>query len=238
MYKLIYLVLLLLSIFYNQSNIKSSLKNKKIYRENFTFFNCNDIFPELTYIHKDRKLILKEIHSILKNPKDWNYWPEKDLYNGTPNSDWKIFPYYAFGVWVQENCNKTPIITKFIKSIPNVQLATLSKLSPGMKLKPHRGWGNHSNNVLRCHYGLIIPKNMSCYVMVENEIHYHKNDEWLIFDDSKTHMAENRSTKDRIVLIIDLKRPDSIPPGNSDIGDTKELLEIVNYFKNKNIHIS
>ena len=48
----------------------------------------------------------------------------------------------------------------------------------------------------------------------------------------------NRSTKDRIVLIIDLKRPDSIPPGDSQTGDTKELLEIVNYFKNKNIHIS
>jgi beta-hydroxylase len=208
------------------------LKNKKIYRENFTFFKY--IFPELTHIHKYRKSILKEIYPIT----NWNYWTEKELYNGIPNSDWKIFPYYAFGIWVEENCIKTPILTKFIKSIPNLKLATLSKLSPGMKLKPHRGWGNHSNNVLRCHYGLIIPKNLSCYVMVEDEIQYHANDEWLIFDDSKTHMAENRSTKDRIVLIIDIKRPDTIPPGDSIVGDTKELLEIVNYFKNKNIHIS
>ena len=134
-----------------------------------------------------------------------------------------------------DNCNKVTILTKFIKSIPNVQLATLSRLSPNMKLKPHRGWGSHSNHVLRAHYGLIIPDN--CYVKVNDEIQYHQNDKWMVFDDSETHMAENQSDKDRLVLIIDISRPNHIPKGTSTIGDSKELLDIIDYFKQKQISI-
>ena len=194
-----------------------------------------DIFPTLKNIHSYRSTILTEVDCILKDPKNWENWPEKGLYDGRPNSTWKIFPFFAFGIWVKENCIKSPILTKFIKSIPNLKLATLSKLSAGMKLVPHRGWGNHSNNVLRCHYGLIVPPNKSCYVKVWNEIEYHENDKWIVFDDSKTHMAENSSSGDRIVLIIDISRPKNIPKGTSLVGDTRELLEIINYFSSKQI---
>lgn len=58
----------------------------------------------------------------------------------------------------------------------------------------------------------------------------------MIFDDSKTHYAHNQSNEDRIVLIVDVARPDNIEIGTSDIGDSKELIEIINYFKIKNIN--
>lgn len=108
-----------------------------------------------------------------------------------------------------------------------------------MKLFPHQGWGNHSNNVIRCHFGLDVPN--GCYISVsdknnlsDQEIKYHKNNEWLCFDDSKIHYAHNPTNKDRIVLIVDVVRPKNIKRGNSTIGDTKELAEIINYYKNKN----
>ena len=186
---------------------------------------------------------MKEVNQVLADPTNWQYWPEKALYDGPPHSDWKIFPFYADlagGVWAEDNCQKTPTLTAFIKSLPGLKLATLSKLSPGMKLKPHRGWGNHSNYVLRCHYGLIVPccspqREKSCYIKVNDNIQYHGNDEWMVFDDSETHMAENRSDQDRLVLIIDLERPVHIPPGTSEVGDTKELNEIVEYFRQRQI---
>lgn len=210
----------------------------KIPPSDLKFFKVDDMFPRLKSIHHIRNSIVEEAHDVLNNSINWEYWPEKNLYDGKPNSSWKIFPYYAFGIWVNDNCAKTPTLTKFIKSIPNLKLATLSKLSPGMKLVPHRGWGNHSNHVLRCHYGLIVPGNNSCFIKVGNQTQYHENDKWLIFDDSKTHMAENQSSNDRVVLIIDIARPKHIPKGTSDVGDTKELLEIVNYFNNKQINSS
>ena len=203
------------------------------------FYDVSDVYPCLKKIHKLRGGIMDELNNIRNVDKIWNDWPERELYNS--NGKWKIFPFYAFGIWIEENCNKMPTLTKFIKNIPNLKIAILSKLSPGMKLIPHKGWGKHSNNVLRAHYGLIVPDN-KCYVMVldnkRKEKRYHKNDEWLIFDDSKTHMAENTSNEDRIVLILDIKRPDNVKKGVSKIGDTKELLELVNYFKNKNINLN
>jgi beta-hydroxylase len=231
-YKIIITIVLLVIVIVLFSNDIKLPPNSKL-----TFFDPT-LFPVLKSIHIYRPSIIEEVQFVLNDPKNWEYWPEKNLYDGTPNSDWKIFPYYAFGIWVNDNCSKTPILTKFIKSIPNLKLATLSKLSPGMKLVPHRGWGNHSNNVLRCHYGLFIPGNNSCYVRVRNEIQYHENDKWLVFDDSKTHMAENASSEQRVVLIIDITRPKNVPKGTSLVGDTKELIDIVNYFTNKQINSS
>ena len=216
-----------------------------------TFFNVNDIFPQLNSIEPLRNEIDKEINMLLSDEKKhlWHDWPEKNLYDEEkinnnsflkPNT-WKIFPFYAFGVWVNDNCAMVPNLTQFIKGLgPTMKLATLSRLSPGMKLKTHRGWGNHSNHVLRCHYGVRIPTTPenSCYVGVENERQYHENGKWLVFDDSLNHMAENMSTteEDRLVLIVDLQRPENIPLGTSVQGDTKELLDLVDYFKKKQIY--
>ena len=200
--------------------------------DNF-YYTTQEVCPSLDSIHEISNDILEEVSKIFSN--EWNDWPEKDLYE--KNGDWKIFPFYAFNIWVNDNCKKCPKTYDFLKRINGLKLATFSKLSPGMKLKPHRGWGNHSNHVIRCHYGLVVPKN--CYVSVSDktkeEIKYHSKFKWLIFDDSKTHYAENKSKYDRIVLIIDVERPKNIKTGTSDVGDSKELLDIVNYFKSKNI---
>jgi aspartyl/asparaginyl beta-hydroxylase (cupin superfamily) len=195
------------------------------------FYKVNDTYPHLRSIHPLRPKIMKELQQSV----NWIDWPEKNLYANT--GTWKIFPLYAFGIWAQDNCNKLPILTKFVKKIPNLKTAIISKLSPKMKLTPHQGWGEHSNNVLRAHYGLIVPEN-ACYIGVSdknrNEKEYHKDDEWLVFDDSKMHMAENTSDQDRIVLILDIVRPEWVKKGESTIKNTKELNDIVNAFKAKN----
>lgn len=204
-------------------------------KKNKLFYKVSDIDNNLNNINKYKNKILQETINISNNQNDWTIWPEKYLYN---NEDgWKIFPFFAFNIWVDENCKKCPTIYKFIKQIKGLKLATLSKLSPNTKLNIHQGWANHSNYVIRCHCGIIVPEN--CYVYVEDEINkeyqYHKKFEWLIFDDSKLHFAENPSDTGRIVLILDIDRPDDIEIGKSNEGDTKELIEIINYFKEKSI---
>lgn len=199
------------------------------------FYDVTEICPELNNIYNYPK-IFNEVENVQK--EIWSEWPEKQLYV-SKDKKWNIFPFKAFGVIVKDNCNKCPTLAKFINSIPNIKIALLSKLGPGMKLLPHQGWGNHSNNVIRCHFGLDVPN--GCYISVsdnnnlsDQEIKYHKNNEWLCFDDSKIHYAHNPTNKDRIVLIVDVVRPKNIKRGNSTIGDTKELAEIINYYKNKN----
>lgn len=207
-------------------------KNEQL--DNF-FYKVNDVNTDLLLANEYKYEMLENVMNVYYD--EWKDWPEKNLYQN--NGTWKIFPFYAFGIWEKDNCKKCPEIYKFIKQINGLKLATLSKLSPGMKLTPHEGWGFHSNHVIRCHYGLIVPEN--CYISVSDgdreEIRYHNKFEWVIFDDSKTHYAENKSNFDRIVLIIDVERPSWIKTGVSKVGDSKELLEIVDYFEKKNISI-
>ena len=66
------------------------------------------------------------------------------------------------------------------------------------------------------------------------EISYLEENKWTIFDDSKTHYSSNLSDKVRIVLIVDIERPNNIEKGKSEIGDTKELIQLINYLKQNN----
>lgn len=231
-------------------NINKKDKNNKKYLYEYKYLNkINNL---------DKKLIINEVENItLDKNITWSEWPEKELYSA--NSQWKIFPLFVFDKWIDKNCGKCPMIYSFLKLIPNLKIAVLSKLNAKMKLTPHRGWGGHSNYVLRCHYPIIVPK--YCYVSVSNngdpplfnndkikfnsypndiiynmnddyeEIHFHKQFEWIIFDDSETHYAENLSDTERIILLLDIERPQSVKPGTSVVGDTKELLDIVKYYK-------
>lgn len=218
----------------NQNN-----KNKSLKQLNKKFYKVKDVSPDLDNIYNNLDGIKAEVDEIIKNK--WISWPEKYLY--AAEGDWNIFPFYAFGIWINDNCEKCPNICKFLKSIPGLKLATLSRMTPGMKLAPHEGWASHSNNVIRCHFGIVVPD--GCYISVKEidiydphdkeKIKYHKENEWLIFDDAKTHYAHNTSNYDRVVLIIDVERPKNIKKGKSKVGDSRELLEVVKYFKEKNI---
>ena len=209
------------------------------------FYDVSEVYPQLNDIYLNLPEIKLEISKIVSedNVELWNDWPEKDIY--ATNREWKIIPFKAFDVIVNDNCKRFPHLWRFISNIPNIRVAIISKLGPGMKLKPHRGWGSHSNHVLRCHFGLNVPKENACFISVadkfdqennipiDEEIRYHSQDKWLVFDDSKHHYAENPTDADRIVLILDIDRPPKVKAGTSDEKDTKELLEIINSFKNK-----
>ena len=199
-----------------------------------------DVYPELKQIKLNKDEIRNEVkQSLDNNLEEWADWPETNLYN--KEHVWKIMPFYYYGTWVNKNCEKMPELTKFLQKLPKLRIALLSILGPTTVLKEHKGWGSHSNNVLRCHYGILVPHN--CYVAVKNEgdviasIQPHADDEWIIFDDSKRHFAANNSSYYRVVLIVDLKRPKYIKKGESEIGDTKELLDIIEYFKQNNIEV-
>ena len=168
------------------------------------FYDYNKVYPELESLKTNRNLIMEEIKKI--NADFWNDWPEKKLY--TEDMSWKVFPFYGFDTWIEHNCNLCPEITKILKQIPNLKTASLSKLDAGTKLKPHKGWANLSNYVLRCHYGLIVPD--KCSIYVENQEKQMLDNEIIVFDDSKIHSASNYGDSERIVLILDIKRPNYI----------------------------
>jgi hypothetical protein len=184
------------------------------------YFNVYEFYPELQIINKNHNIILQELNSIKdKDPKLWHYWIQNEL---------KVFPFYFFGKWASIAKRLCPQTFNILQKIPKLKTAAFSCLEPGKQIQPHKGWADLANNVLRCHYGLIVPENCAC--VCDNFVVYHKNREWLVFDDSKMHTSFNYSTKNRIIFIIDMERPDIIPKGTSKVAYKEELMDFIKSF--------
>lgn len=165
--------------------------------------------------------ILKE---ELKETSFWEDWPEYEL---SEKGKWKIIPLITFGK--QRNVENFPKSIKMLEKIGNIVNAGFSKFSAKTKLTLHKGWGELSNNVLRCHLGIDVPENCFLYVIdpYGNYKMKQENDKWIVFDDSLYHSAINHSDFDRIVFILDIKRPDYLHKGVSDVKNTEELNEFL-----------
>lgn len=180
------------------------------------FYDYEYVFPFLENLKKNSEKIRNEVNIY---DKEWLDWPERDLYLHL--TDWKIIPFYGFNKWANSYCERFPETVNLLKNIPGLKTAIISCLGPKTILKPHQGWGKLANNVLRCHLGLKVPEN--CGIWVNGEKREQKENEWLVFDDSKKHSGFNLSETKRIVLLIDIERPDYIKKGISKIEETDEL---------------
>jgi len=91
-----------------------------------------------------------------------------------------------------------------INSCPGVSTAFFSTLEPGTVLQPHEG---PQQGVLRYHLGLEVPEPELCSLTVGGETRHWKEGESLLWNDTVTHSAENRGTKNRVILFLDVERP-------------------------------
>ena len=217
------------------------IKFNKLYNANTsiikyqTFFDVS-IYPELKNINY---LTIKNelTNYIQQQNKNWMEWPEYDLWKNKKASSWKIIPLMAFGKWSDKNTKNFPKTASQLKNIKGLVSAGFSKLGPNTTLKLHKGWGDLSNNVLRCHLGLIVPK-LKCKIFVlglSNDMMYQQEGKWIIFDDSLYHSASNEDElNDRIILLLDINRPKNVFKGESDIKNSLELNNFIDEF-NKNL---
>ena len=183
--------------------------------ENLKFYDTLTMYPQL-------QLITDAIHDIkyeLNNYQyNWINWVEKKLY--IDNGELSIIPIYGFDKWTK--CSDFfPKLTNIIKRINGVKLVAFSKLNKDTILTVHKGWKNHSNYVIRNHIGITVPE--KCGIWCEGKKCDHENYKWLSFDDSKYHTAYNSSISERIILIIDIERPNYLKLGTSNVEDSTEL---------------
>lgn len=109
---------------------------------------------------------------------------------------------------MDENCAKFPKTVEIVEKLPGLQMAGFSALSPGCHITPHSGYAGYSDKILRSHLGLIIPD--KCRIKVAGEERAWQEGKMLIFDDSLTHEAWNKSDRLRVVLLVDFLTPKGI----------------------------
>lgn len=146
------------------------------------------------------EVIKGELHNICEN--DFMKWPEKICKSG-----WKVFGLYGFGRKLEQNTVKCPKTTEIIERLlPCDEITTVgfSSLDPGTYITPHKGYDGYSDNILRLHLALIVPKD-KCGIRVGNCKRSWKEGKCLIFDDFITHEAWNFGEYTRINLLMDIK---------------------------------
>jgi aspartyl/asparaginyl beta-hydroxylase (cupin superfamily) len=102
-------------------------------------------------------------------------------------------------------CPRTWEAVEAAASLASAHLPTVmfSLLAPGARIIAHTGM---YNTRLVCHLPLIVPPD--CRFRVGNEVREWEVGKLLIFDDTIEHEAWNDSSRERMVLIFDIWRPE------------------------------
>ncbi|HCQ29400.1 MAG TPA: hypothetical protein DIU39_03875 [Flavobacteriales bacterium] len=170
------------------------------------FYNSGD-FPWLKkfQFHFDElKNELNAIKNLPKKPLYENTWGNEDRptylnKDENKNARWDTFVFKFFNIEHLPNMASCPKTAALIKQFPQIITAEFSLIKPNTHILPHTGY---SDKYKRAHLGIIIPEG-DLGLKVENEIKKWETNHWLVFDDSKQHEAWNKTSSERVVLMID-----------------------------------
>jgi aspartyl/asparaginyl beta-hydroxylase (cupin superfamily) len=174
------------------------------------FVDIDATRPELRELDRNFPVIREELMGILPEKRAIPRYHELDQmqYNISarvdPDRDWKIFPLNIMGVKPQAFCARCPRTTKLLDGIPGLFEAFFSILEGGKKIPAHEG---PYRGYLRYHLGLVVPEKNPPSIRLKDQIYTWKEGESVLFDDSWNHEVYNQCEEDRVVLIVDIRRP-------------------------------
>lgn len=129
-----------------------------------------------------------------------------------PPRQWKTMGLYYWKFTLHGNCRKCPVTVGLLRKIPGMLSCSVSALERKSNINPHQG---DTDAIVRCHLGLSIPAGLpDCGFQVGKEIRPWENGKMLLFCDAHTHTAWNHSNERRVVLILDVIRPEFLAQQN------------------------
>lgn len=175
-------------------------------------------FPFLKDLEAGWKDALEELDNLLyaeveANVSYFHPWKET-IYTG----NWDVYSLYWQGKKDKKNCERCPKTTALVEAVPGMVSAGFSALAPNTHIEPHVGY---TDEVLRCHLGLIVPKPLldcdrrssppmdagTCWLRVGEDIYNWTPGKAFVFDDTIEHEALNCGDRTRFILLIDFKKP-------------------------------
>lgn len=129
-----------------------------------------------------------------------------------PPRHWKTMGLYFWNFALHKNCRKCPKTVALLKNIPGLTSFSLSVLEANSNINPHQG---DTDAIYRCHVGIAIPEGLpNCGFQVGREVRPWEEGKALPFCDAQTHTAWNNSGQRRIILILDVMRPEYVSRQN------------------------
>lgn len=147
----------------------------------------------LVFISRKQKAFTPYFGRLVKNS------PEK----------WITHPLRTWGLDYHVAQNDFPVTCETIKKIPGVVSVSFNILSAGGEIPEHFGDTNATNRV---HLGLVIPAGLPVSgIKVGEKAVAWEEGKATIFCDAHRHKAWNHSEEDRLILLMDVIRPEFMP---------------------------
>lgn len=174
------------------------------------FFEIESTCPELRALDRNFPAIREELLGVLGNKQEIPRYHEVDqmeeYISNTVDTDkgWKVFFLYAMGEKPEANCARCPRTSALLDGVPNRMQAFFSILEAGKSIPTHCG---PYRGYIRYHLGVVVPQNEPPTIRIRDRFYTWKEGESVLFDDSWDHEVFNKSDGDRVVLIVDIRRP-------------------------------
>lgn len=122
------------------------------------------------------------------------------------SNQWKTDGLLFWGYLIKKNRHSFKETWKALKQIPGLVSISISVLEPGSSIKPHNG---DTNAIIRVHLPIVVPEGLpNCSFTVKDETRAWEIGKPILFNDAQLHKAQNLSSKRRVVLLIDVIRPE------------------------------
>ncbi|GJL92974.1 aspartyl/asparaginyl beta-hydroxylase domain-containing protein [Hyphococcus sp.] len=171
----------------------------------------NDDLPWANDLERNWRLIKDECAAVMaereKIPPLADISPDHERI--AHREEWKSFFLWGYGYRSDVNCAKCPHTTRLVETIPGLQTAMFSILSPGAHIPPHTGV---TKAIFNCHLGLMIPAGLDqCWISIDDKKYNWNEGKIIAFDDTYRHEVRNLTDKERVVLLLQVKRPVRFP---------------------------
>jgi aspartyl/asparaginyl beta-hydroxylase (cupin superfamily) len=108
----------------------------------------------------------------------------------------------------RKNRKYFPITSAIMLKYPEITTLSFNFLGPDSKIVPHCG---DTNSIYRCHFGLKVPAGLPlCGIKVKDQERRWEQGKWLVFMDAFVHETFNTTRGERIILLMDVIRPEYI----------------------------
>jgi aspartyl/asparaginyl beta-hydroxylase (cupin superfamily) len=169
--------------------------------------------PQLKALEENAPIIRDELQALLDEkaaiPRYHDLDPAQEYISAQvdPEKDWKVFYLDVIGEKPEVNRARCPRTSALLDQVPGRMQAFFSILEAGKSIPAHSG---PYRGYLRYHLALIVPRNNPPSIRVKDQHYTWQEGRSVLFDDSWEHEVINHSDGDRVVLIVDIRRP--MPP--------------------------
>jgi aspartate beta-hydroxylase len=133
---------------------------------------------------------------------------EQTAISANDGRDWRLFILKAYGIENPQNMEACPMLASVVAAAPDVLSASISFMAPNKHIPAHRG---PFRGVLRFYLPLVMPKagdGLPAAVLKIDGSEYRLADgQCMLWDDTYPHEVWNPSEEVRIVLLLDVRRP-------------------------------